>query len=357
MESIFYSGSLLELFKSDTKPSSDTALEAQNAIAFLFSCDPFVRKKISKRVLSALFSKRDAELCDAIFFELAQLIIKIYRWLDQGKEVALCETCLARILALIPFLEPPAGKSIAVPRKNGTSYNLITYTTESVALSPLWLGKPLLATILRPQADMGPPFLLFIGTMPPTISGCLLALWTDFVPGFAVGELAFRLFAKRRIAAILRSFQEKAIICGHSLGGAFALLSACEFGDHVAEVHAFGSPALFSRSTKKFIAATKVSLYWYEGDIVPYVGSSFHPKWHHLVVRSERAQSGFFAHVRPVPALLPLSVSEIEPSEARKCYRRKVWTAIHFLVSLPLFPILTVALFLRSVWLTLKNSA
>jgi len=353
MESNFYCDSCAELFSHETKPSSDVALEAQKAIAFLFSATPWSGEKISKRFSRALFSKPDRELCHAVFLELETIISKIYVWLDAGREVAMCELLLARILALIPFLEPEKGSQVAIPVKIGSRYNLIHYRFEPVELSPKWLGSPLLAQILRPESNDAPLLLLFMGTPAPTISGFFLSVWTDFVPGFAVGELAFRLFVRRRVRALLKTCQEKAILYGHSLGGALALLSACECGDRVARVEAFGAPVPHKRSTRKFDSPATVNLYWYEGDIVPFVGRTPHPEWKQFVIRGDMPQAAFLAHLRPLPALEPLSVSRVAYEEP--CGKRREWTAIHFLVSIPLFAILTGLLGLRSVWVTLKN--
>lgn len=308
--------------------------EAENFVKFLLSSQSFHPHLVSKRAKKALFYKRDPELLLAIQQELQKVS-------NKAMQSPIAELVIGRILAIYPFLEPIG--TIDVPVCINGAWEVVSYAIERVELSWPSLGSPLTAFGLT--APSYPSLLLLMGTAPPAISGHLLSLWTDFVPGAAVGELAFVLFAKKRIQEWFEKQQGPVILYGQSLGAALALQTVCAFEGKVDSIHAYCPPGLYARTWKRYKGKAKVSLYWHKNDIVPLVGRGFHPLWKMVFVESEKPQSPFFAHIRVVPALSPFSVEEKMPS-------RRLWplfTALHFLLSIPIFSVTTIMLLLKVI--------
>ncbi|MBS0654896.1 MAG: hypothetical protein JSR46_03890 [Verrucomicrobia bacterium] len=319
------------------RPASTAEEEAKNFVKFLFSSQPYSSRLVSRRARKALLYKRDPELLLAIQNELQELS---KRAVQSTEDVALANLVIGRILALYPFLEPTTA--LEVPVRINEKWEIVTYALERLELSWLSLGSPLTAFGLT--APSFPSLLLLMGTPPPTISGTLLSVWTDFVPGGAVGELAFSLFAKKRIKAWLDKQSAPVMLYGQSLGAALALHTVCAFDEKIDSVHAYCSPALHRRSLSRFTGHAKVKIYWHKGDIVPLVGRGFHPLWKMVFIASAERQTPFFAHIRVVPALSPFSIEEKMPSRALW----PLWTFAHFLLSIPIFCTTTIILLVRA---------
>lgn len=318
------------------KPASTVEGEAINLVKFFLSSQPFSYHLISKRARRALFKKRDPELILAIKNELQKITHKVIE-----QERVLGELVIGRILAFYPFLEPTG--TLEVPLYMDGKWKIVSYSIERCTLTPDLLGSPLTAFGLT--APSYPSLFLLMGTALPTISGHLLSLWTDFVPGLAVGELAFQLFAKKRIRSWLEKQSGEVRLYGQSLGAALALHTVCAFEERVSEVHAFCPPALYKRTFSAYQGKAFVQLYWQKKDIVPLVGRGFHPLWKMTYIESEEPQSSFFAHVRVVPAFSPFTAEE-------KTVSRRLWplfTFFHFLLSLPIFCITTTIILIKKI--------
>jgi hypothetical protein len=317
--------------------TSTSEKEAHDFAHFLLSSTPFSLHFFPKRVRRALFRKRDPEL-----------LLCLQNTLQEISKKETSELLTARILALYPFLEPT--DSIEVPLYIDEKWQTVLYSVERLELSPSFLGSPLTAFGLT--APSFPSLLLLMGTALPTISGHLLSLWTDFTPAAAVGELAFQLFAKKRISAWLQKQPEPVMVYGQSLGAALALHTVSAFDDKICLVHAFCPPALYKRTFRHFKGHAKVFLYWHKNDVVPLVGRGFHPLWKMYFIKSARPQSPFLAHIRVVPALSTMSVEEKMPS--RKSY--PFFTAIHFLLCLPIFCITSVILGIKACYMFVASA-
>jgi hypothetical protein len=339
---------LLEKVYSDLRllPNTSPRTEAENIVKFLFQAMPFNHNYFSKRLYQTLFLKKNSEFLADILNELqlvSQILLKILQQSSDEIQKELCEFVLGQVLAFYPFLEPlPAVLNI--PQKINGRWLSIQYSTEKLELTPRWLGSPLTAYGLT--SNEGHSLLLFMGTPQPTASGSFLSVWTDLVPGFMVGELAFRLFAKKKI----KSWLDKQVVVkiyGLSLGGSLAQLTACYLPDTITEVHAYGPPGLFSRAMKVFNGKPKVAIYWQKGDLIPLLGSGFHPDFQLYKVSCLEKQDLFFGHVRAIPVLSYVKVEVLPPASNKRRCARLVFNASHIAFSILMFPILTLVLAFR----------
>jgi pimeloyl-ACP methyl ester carboxylesterase len=189
------------------------------------------------------------------------------------------EMIVGDLLALYPFLAPKEGEEVKVPVKIGDAWHEITYQTERIELTPSWMGSPLVAYGLKPSTNVenAPPILLFKGTTFPADEGATLSILTDINPGASVGNYAFH-FGREKIQQWLskNTSNQKAVICGKSLGGALSWRTAMTFPEHVSKVMAYGPPG-FAFSEKKQLHQAKenypdmeINFFCQKNDLVPF---------------------------------------------------------------------------------------
>ena len=328
-------------------PNSSPKIEAENIVKFLFQAIPFNHNYFSKRLYQTLFWKKDPEFLAIVvneFQRVSQILLKILQQSTDEVQKELCELVLGLIVSFYPFMEP-LPSSLRIPQKINGAWQDIQYSVEKLELTPQWLTSPLTAYgLTSSDADS---LLLFKGTPQSTAAGSFLSLWTDLVPGFMVGELAFRFFAKKEIKNWLDK-QRSVKIHGHSLGGSLALLTACYLPEKITEVHAYSPPGLFARAINTFNGRPKVAVYWQKGDLVPLLGSGFHPDFQlYKISCIEKTQGLFFGHIRTIPALSYVKVEEVLPSSEKRRVARFLFNSLHIAFSILMFPVLTLILFFR----------
>lgn len=316
-------------------PSANAEGDAENLIKFLFSDLPFKRRVFSKEFFSALLFRRNPSRLKAFHHKLQDLLYAL------GKceaDPLLVQMQIGLILAVVSFLEP--GGSIFIPH-NGVA---VEYVIERLKLTPVWLGSPLLAFGLTPKDPSQPTILLFRGTPPPTSSGCLIALWTDFVPGVSVGKLAYKLFVKKRIQHWLDKQEKPVVAYGQSLGGALCLLTAYDMPEKISEVHSYNGVAPYFKDYPEHV---RVNMYIRENDPVRLLGN--YPE-HYKIYRvvTPIVQNMFFAHIRSFPALGNVCVLEGDPRRENRSILRPMMFIFHFLISIPIFLMTSALIILKS---------
>lgn len=351
----------------ELKRPKTIAEDAENAIKFLFSNVGFSTQAFSKRFFNAVFKKKDRELLDACLQEFQKLIFTLFKQIEKNEQNGneeLFSIILGWILALLPFMEPQDRTSFFVPQKISGKWQLSEYEIEHVPLTPAYLGTPMLALGLTSKSE-AEPLLLFMGTPQPTATGHLLALWTDFVPGFCVGELAYTLFAHKQstlwLEKVSKQTSKKVKVYGKSLGATLSLLTMSFHRDKISEVHAFCPALPFKKSMHKSQEGNhqeenvKVCLYFRERDPVFYVGSYFEKFWQINCIKTDVKQNFFFAHLRVCPAFSGVVIEKLDPVREQKEPLRKVLTLGHFVISIPIFIVLTALLALKSFFYFMKK--
>lgn len=318
-------------------PSTNAEDDAENLIKFLFSDLPFERRFFSKEFISAIFIKRNPVRLKAFHHKLQDLL---YALAKCEADPLLVEMQVGSILAVISFLEP--GGSIFLPRND----EVVEYVIERLKLTPPWLGSPLLAFGLTPKDAKYSTILLFRGTPPPTSSGFLIALWTDFVPGVSIGKLAYELFVKKRIRSWLDKQEKPVIAYGQSLGGALCLLTANDMPEKVAEVNSYNGVL---PNFKNFPESVQVHMFIRENDPVRLFGR-FPENYKIYRVITPTVQNMFFAHIRSFPALRGVCVLEGDPRRENRCILRPIMYFFHFLISIPIFLITTIIILIKSLF-------
>lgn len=159
-------------------------------IEFFFQLKPIADHEI-KIIAKAFFQNKNPIFLKTLLEDLQKIVLDLFK--DRNESIF--EVFIGWVLSLIPFLEPDNESFLIVPQKKGCVWRLIEYKIEEIKLTPSFLGSPMKAYGLI--KDLESPLLLFMGTPQRTASGSLLSIWGDFVPGFSVGELPFKLFHKK----------------------------------------------------------------------------------------------------------------------------------------------------------------
>lgn len=336
-------GSLASCYEPvEYTPSTNAEGDAENLIKFLFSDLPFERRFFSKEFFSALLFKRNPSRLKAFHHKLQELLNALAK---SKADPLLVEMQVGIILAVVSFLEP--GGSLFIPQDG----KMVEYVIERLKLTPPCLGSPLLAFGLTPKDAKHSTILLFRGTPPPTSSGCLVALWTDFVPGMSVGKLAYKLFAKKRIQSWLDKQEKPVIAYGQSLGGALCLLTAYDMPEKVAEVNSYNGATPYF---KDFPNSVRVRLFIRENDPVRLLGR--YPEDFKIYrVVTPVVQNMFFAHIRSFPGLGKVCVMEGDVRRENSSILRPLMSIFHFLISIPIFILTTIIILTKSIMYGFKS--
>ena len=287
-----------------------------------------------------------------------------------SKEQFCAQGIISNILCYYSFFDPHNGEKIRIPQLINGNWQMIDYTIETIALTPLALGSPVMAFGLLPDDKKSPPLLIFKGTSYPADSGCFLGNLADLNPGAAVGAYPFKM-GKAKIQAWLNQATQttgsKARIFGQSLGGSLTLHTVSNFPHLVEEAWGLESTALHKRDLKIWDQYTKqnpssipkVHVTYNENDAVPGAGFRWGQGWNLYKIYAADKKNGYLAHLEcflsqneHIALKADLKADEKKPS--------RFFTAItHLVLSIPLFMtgvmVYTVYLGIRKVALAAKR--
>lgn len=354
---IFYTaGTIASIYPdSNLKKEKTAEADAENVLKILMGA-PFNTSVISPSLLKAVLISKDKARMEALKTELEALGKVAFDKLNSEIPVSvesekLYEALIGNLLALYPFTEPTDNSQLQIPQKIAGKWALVTYTINHLPVSPSWLGEPIPAYGLKPQNnEKASPLLLFRGTPQPTASGSLLALASDIVPGYSVGEIFYEHAEKNVIQPWIEAAHKefgKVKIFGQSLGGSLSLLTLSRQPDKVCEVNVYGSPALLNSSLKIYEERTKgmaqadkpkVNLYWNNGDPVPLAGAAFHQDWNLYKVIIPARQNGGLAHASLNVARPKVLLMKLDPKVDSCKTARRVTHFFHQLFSVLLLP-------------------
>lgn len=357
-EPVIAEGSIPPYSNDPVSPFSEAAEEdAENIFKFLFFDATVTPKSFSNRFWKSLLIRKDAIIGAQLQKSWQKVSIYLYRLLEAGIErdvEKIIEIQIGDMLAVLPFLEPDEGSCFFVPQKIDGRWNLIQQRVERIELTPSFLGAPMVAFGMVSQS--GFPLLLFMGTPHPTATGSFLSVWTDFIPGYSVGEAVYKWFAKEKIAkwieSAVGSTGRRVHIYGQSLGGALALLTVCDFYSFIDEVHAYAAPGVSKSVSAKFNAqqerlAPLVNVYVREGDPVFLLGAFKAAGWQLFRIGALKKENPFFAHLKVCPGFSGIKILKIAEATENGRLSRKLCTFGHFLLSLLLFPFFTAILLFK----------
>lgn len=353
MEKIFVQGCLASPFKTASYVKGE---RGANLLRWVLTDPAFENDRFSvfsKEVIKGLFLKRDSVLFEELFLGLQELIQELSQRLQNSEDIEehkLAEILLGHAMSLLPFVEPESGTELVIPENEGGVWREGRFRCERVELTPNWLGSPMVALALQPvvKTSQTCPKLLFMGTPPPTVNGAFLSYWTNFIPGYSIGEGIFRFCIKKRMEEWLQSQSALVDLSGISLGGALALLTASHFPQHVRRVNAYHASGLHERALQVYeqkVAYLKhvpiFRLYSQNGDLVPKLGKRLPADWHHFHLISVKSLGRIASHNRAFsgrPVIVKMGMER---------QTKKVWNVLYQIISIPICCILTTVLIIK----------
>lgn len=339
MRKIYYIGTLSDLFYPYYQKAT-AQTDVQVFLNHLLTTKSFKECPSLRSIVYKLFIKSDRTLIDQCIFEIQALIDAIGAALIHGvqeKEQEALYYLVWRLCDFIPFCDPKPGCKLRMPVKDGKNWKMSTYVLDIQDLTTN-LVSPLIC--VQGKSENGRPFLLFKGTPFTTSKGCLLSLWTDFVPCMPVGRLAFLLSVKKRLQPFFDSVEGDVLLSGQSLGGSLALMTAEAFSPKVSEVIAF-CPAGYK---PKCVIDASVTIIYQKRDPVPFVGRDFPKEFKRIYIETEEQQNPYMAHMRCMVPLVPMVMSDDQTPHTTK---RLILTVAHTLISFPIFIATSLALCIR----------
>lgn len=272
---VIYAGGLnLDFFPSmDLEPtnpkkaqkSEELLPQARNMLRLYMGGwrDNWLKKLLTGRVFKAQFLARDHELNQAIRLAFHEGFQHIFSQLE-GRELTLeqrhqAQLYISNCLCYLPYFDMSPYEFVALPQYINDRWVMVDYKVTPLELTPKSGFKKLFMTEydrifaygLEPinQLDAEPQ-LVFMGTSYPGGLGFFSAIETDLEAFETAGKKLYR-GGHRAISDWIARQPNKPHVCGHSLGGALALLVAIDQGHKIARVDALNPPGLYHPFLRK----------------------------------------------------------------------------------------------------------
>lgn len=273
----------IPLFTNDN-PKGITKLQTQcrNLLKFLLTDAPLSNDLFEWKIIKAIMLEKDQDLLSGLRKEIQTIFHHIFSHIhlknispEQEQQLALQ---ISDILAMYTFFDPHKDlqKVLRIPKKVDGCWVMVDFEVIPIKLQyddetatlleneierdgmivkeDIHQNYPVYSYILKPKAyadieNKIDPYLLFMGTPPPSLQGHFYASRTDFAPGCSVGETMYN--ANRHIlseALDLYVPNKQLNVTGQSLGGAMSLFFALDNPYRCKRVDAFNPPGLYEKS-------------------------------------------------------------------------------------------------------------
>lgn len=329
-------------FKLERTPGDDNKTIAHNVVKILMGM-PMDITNISLDLIKGVFWKADVDLMEGFKIGLDHKVQEVSEKLQNPnlteKDEKLLVMVLGNLLSLYPFSEPKTRTVLTIPQKVDGKWTSVNYTIETLFLSPEEYGSQIPALGLVPDNPEANPLLIFRGTPQPTASGSLLAMFSDVIPGYSVGEYIYKNFSEDLIKDWINKSGKKVNLYGQSLGGSLSLITLVNQPHKINEVHIYGSPSLLESSMGDYSKLVKegskpdVNIYWNHGDFVPMTGSGFHEDWKVYRLLLPKKRDPLSSHTFVYSAFKDIVVVRIDPKDTCQSNYRKVMNIFHHALS------------------------
>lgn len=261
-----------------------------------------------------------------------------------GEKSLILEMFLGNLLALYALTDPVSGEELRIPQWQTDKWEIATYRTRILPLTPLWMGQESEAIALEPTiaSPNTASLLLFKGTAIPGAKGYACTLLADFTPFQSVGEILYRL-GKSQIDTWLQSVHRqdgpKVKVYGLSLGGSMCYHAGMDHPNEM-EIHAYVPAGLLQ--THPLQDTLEGQIFFCQQDIVSTLG--YHPEGPQMYkVLSKAPRDPFSAHVRAFGGeeTVVLRVNTVWENSRRV---RQLLTLLHQIFAIPFF--ITCALYM-----------
>lgn len=314
-----------------------------------FSSWVFIKALLFHRDLGLLKALRLLfhEGFEYLFEQLKTLRLSPYQFLQ-------VRLFISNALSFMVVVEPNPCELISLPSYLKGSWKLIDYKLLMIEITPergfrkyfLEEKDRVFAYGLEPISQSAPSILVFMGTGYPAGQGFLTQIETDLKAFTTVGELLYQ-GAREKIKSWLSRPHQEVWVCGASLGGSLALLSAIDQGKNITRVDAY-NPAGLYQSARGHIAfdrwesfENKPSVFVQKQGKDPVSRFGLWKKeWQILKVIPPRWQPSppvFMDHILIYTGLSQSSIHEIDPLEDNRARERSNFWFYKILRSLAYF--------------------
>lgn len=324
---------------------NDLSSRVQRFVHTLVHGAHFPMDIVERRAAKAIFVKHDPEVMDLFRQALQEELLYLAEHPPINEnEAFIWNAFLGNVIALLPYSYPQEGTLFSIPRMNGSTCQLVTYSTEVITLDYPGVSSPMNALGLTPKDHCGTPNLLvFMGTTFPAGDGFAATIFSDFTPGHSVGELIYRT-NKYKIEAWVKGKANITAI-GLSLGGALVFHALRNLPHVFTNAEVFSPAGLYPKDWNEPVSKDcRVNIYTQKGDLVTKLGafpqgsniSLFSILPHHEGVK----ETPLHAHLRIFSGCKIVTILNKSIEEENRDIKRIILTILHqyiapFVIFLP----------------------
>lgn len=238
-------------------PNKNAQIIARNILRVLMMGQDLTQDMLSFQFLQAVFIKRDPKLLAGMRHGFKEGFEHIFSQLENrnlnNQQNNQAQLFLSNCLCFLPFANIRPYDTFDIPQLIHHQWQLITYKVTPIELTPTRGIETLFmldedrvfAYGLEPvDAPLAEPHLIFMGTTYPAGQGFVSQVNSDLAAFETVGASLYRTGYKN-MTAWLDKQQNKAHVCGTSLGGSLALLLAIHQGAKLSRVDALNPAGLY----------------------------------------------------------------------------------------------------------------
>jgi len=336
---LIYHGKGISRLTQSTKSLSKVETSVKKIVQALLHGQAVGRDVFNKELMQSVFVSMDPNFSSCFRQELQEALFYLAKQLPENpQQEVMWRGFLGNILSLISYSYPEEGQEIIVPFLEDSKCALVSYKVSVLNLTSELLASPIKALGLTPQNDKkAPPILSFIGTTYPAGDGFAATLFSDFSPGYSVGELAFKQ-GKKTIARWLNN-KSGVHLVGTSLGGALAMHTLKSFQSYVERVDVYNPPGFYPKLWKDvtFDDGCEVNVFCQAGDLVSSLGSwpvgnkmNLYKLFAHQPGVSEGVIS---SHAIAFTGCKTVTILREDPAVENKAFFRKLLTFLHRFVA------------------------
>ncbi len=222
------------------------------------------RQLSSWRLFRAVFITRDRELLRGMRKAFQEGFDNLYQQLEKSAlnrpQRRQAQLYLSNCMSLLPYSDLTPYESISIPQYINHRWQMIEYKITAIELTA---RKGFAALALQDQDRVfayglepifnhhSTPHLIFMGTTYPAGQGFISQVETD-LQGFKTPGHGLYLNGRERLRKWLQNQNQKAHVCGVSLGGSLSLLLAMDLGELICRVDALNPAGLHQFKSERY---------------------------------------------------------------------------------------------------------
>jgi hypothetical protein len=292
-----------------------------------------------------IFIKKNESFLKDVKDEFQNLLLILYKKTVEEKNhhEKTIEMLIGHILSTYVLTEPKKNECLKIPQKIDGQWKLIPYFFNPIPLTSPFLRSSIYAYgLLADNKHETFPIIIFQSTPHPTGKSSLLAMITNFTPGFAVGKSLYLMGKKKLeqwVKQAIKEKRKKIKVYGQSLGGSLSYHLAMDFPEYI-EIHAYVPAGILKRYLKK-CNKIKGTTFSHKNDFVNLVNKHPEEIQNIRVLTEKPRKNPLIAHMR-IFGCEKTILLRINTQKDNKRFIRSIFSIIHQTLAFPLFLIKSV---------------